>query len=187
MVNKKWSGAFTLLEVLITISLAAIFLSLALPSFSQLLKRQKADSTIQQLATTIRYARSEAIRLGKIITICFRNERNECQADGHKDWIVFIDEDGRGVWQPGKRILRKTKITDYIQWSSFPATASLQLHPTGLTNYQHGTLLYCPKDKNSLYARALFINKTARLRFSSPAKASNHHLDGSNNPLECPH
>jgi type IV fimbrial biogenesis protein FimT len=53
---------FTLVELLVTISIVAILLSLAVPSFSDLILNQQVRVSAGDLQTSLFYARSEAIK-----------------------------------------------------------------------------------------------------------------------------
>jgi len=53
---------FTLIELLVTISIVAILLSLAVPSFSDLILNQQVRVSAGDLQTSLFYARSEAIK-----------------------------------------------------------------------------------------------------------------------------
>ncbi len=52
---------FTLVELMVTLVVAAILLALAIPSFSAMLRKNRAATDISALTTTIAYARSEAV------------------------------------------------------------------------------------------------------------------------------
>ncbi len=55
-------AGFTLVELLLSLALVAILLTTALPALSDLLDSQRLRATAQQIATDLRYARSEAIK-----------------------------------------------------------------------------------------------------------------------------
>jgi type IV fimbrial biogenesis protein FimT len=63
MRNVRSSGrGFTLVELLVTISIAAILLTVAVPSFSTLILQQQVRVSAGDLQTTLFFARSEAIK-----------------------------------------------------------------------------------------------------------------------------
>lgn len=90
---------FTLVELIITLAVAAILLSLAVPSFSTMIMNNRATADTNELLADINYARSEAVKRGSPVGICRTNNPtagNPCTqgtsfADG---WIVYDAEDG---------------------------------------------------------------------------------------------
>lgn len=68
MDDRAHSG-FTLIELMVTLAVAAILATTALPAFSDLLDSQRLRATAQQIATDLRYARSEAIKRHAAIPI----------------------------------------------------------------------------------------------------------------------
>ncbi|MDT8403750.1 GspH/FimT family pseudopilin [Sulfuriflexus sp.] len=60
---------FTLIELMITIAIAAILLSIAVPSFTAMFRNNRITTQANEFITTVNLARSEAIRRGTSITI----------------------------------------------------------------------------------------------------------------------
>ncbi|MGN5009675.1 GspH/FimT family pseudopilin [Aeromonas veronii] len=54
---------FTLIELMITVGIAAILLLVGLPSMSQRLAAERLDRSATELASAYRFARSEAVKL----------------------------------------------------------------------------------------------------------------------------
>jgi type IV fimbrial biogenesis protein FimT len=63
------SRGFTLVELLVTTSIAAILLTLAVPSFSTLILNQQVRVSAGDLQTTLFYARSEAIKRAADVSV----------------------------------------------------------------------------------------------------------------------
>lgn len=61
---------FTLMELLITISIMAILTAIAIPSFQSLMTQMRMDSEIHSLITDLSFGRSEAIKQGVVINVC---------------------------------------------------------------------------------------------------------------------
>jgi type IV fimbrial biogenesis protein FimT len=102
-------AGFTLVELLVTISIAAIFIMLATPNFSELIKNSRISSNANELLAALQYARAEAITQKKVVTICTSDESNssddpECKNDvsWKAGWIIFIDQNNDGVRATGE-------------------------------------------------------------------------------------
>lgn len=60
---------FTLLELMITVAVAAILISVAVPSFIGIMAKADADAEISELYRALNYARSEAINRGTAVRL----------------------------------------------------------------------------------------------------------------------
>ena len=59
---QKHESAFTLIELMIAIAVAAVVLTLGVPGFGRVIERNQLTAHINELVSTLRFARSEAIR-----------------------------------------------------------------------------------------------------------------------------
>src|SRR3569623_2831686 len=84
---------FTLVELLVTISIATILLTMAVPSFSDFVKDNRMVTQTNDFVTALNQARSEAIRRGSRDTVCKRSSGAGCSAAGNREqgWIVILD------------------------------------------------------------------------------------------------
>jgi type IV fimbrial biogenesis protein FimT len=64
---------FTLVEVMVVLSILAILVTIALPSMRQFVVRSKIANVTNELVGSINFARSEAIRRSQPVTICPRS------------------------------------------------------------------------------------------------------------------
>lgn len=60
---------FTLIELLFTLAILAIALSIAAPSFSEMLKNQRASTAAQELRNALDYTRESAAHSGQATSI----------------------------------------------------------------------------------------------------------------------
>lgn len=74
---KKHSG-FTLVELAVTLAVAAILVSLAAPSFRDMLANNRISGTASEFMGTVNLARGEAIKRNALITVA--------SADGTTNW-----------------------------------------------------------------------------------------------------
>jgi len=84
-------SGFTLVELLVTIGVAAILITVAAPSFTNLISGAKIDSVVRRLANSFAYARSEAVARGANISVCATLDRITCSvvpADWNQGWLV---------------------------------------------------------------------------------------------------
>ena len=90
-------NGFTLIELMVTISVAAILLALAVPAFQNLLISNRITAQTNDLVSDLAFARSEAIKRGLIVSACVANTPlttpPTCGAGTNwsSGWIVFVD------------------------------------------------------------------------------------------------
>ncbi|MCK5916966.1 MAG: GspH/FimT family pseudopilin [Cocleimonas sp.] len=97
--NKKHNG-FTLIEAMVTIAVAGILLSIAIPSFSKMIERNRVSSATNEFMSAMMLTRSEAVTRTIPISLCTSDTGTSCVntlKNYAKGWIVFSDCDGDGV------------------------------------------------------------------------------------------
>ncbi len=81
------SSAYTLIELLISLIIVAILLSLVIPSFSTFISSNRLTSYANQWITTLNYARSEAIKRNQQVVV------RKLSLNWEQGWQVFVDID----------------------------------------------------------------------------------------------
>jgi len=90
---------FTLIELMVSLVVAAILLGVGVPSFQQFIKANRIKSEFGDLTEALNIARSEAAKKAAVVRVCAR-AGDLCSvnaSDWSKGWIVFYDKDGDGV------------------------------------------------------------------------------------------
>jgi type IV fimbrial biogenesis protein FimT len=90
------AGGFTLIELLVTLTVLSVVLAIAIPSFQDFLRRNRLAAETNNLVSALSYARSEAIKLGRPVSVCGVSDPEAtppvCAADAWSSgWIVFVD------------------------------------------------------------------------------------------------
>jgi type IV fimbrial biogenesis protein FimT len=85
--------AFTLIELMISILVLLVLVAVAVPSFTDLLARNRLSGQANELLSVIQLARSEAIKQNQTIRLCKANaDLDDCSAaSGAWDGWVLID------------------------------------------------------------------------------------------------
>jgi type IV fimbrial biogenesis protein FimT len=91
---------FSLIELMVTIAVLAIVLSIAAPSFQAFVRNNRMTSVANELVSALNLARSEAVRRGKTVTVC-QSDANaatpSCNGTSWTDgWLVFVGTAGAG-------------------------------------------------------------------------------------------
>lgn len=101
------AGGFTLIELMITLLIAAIVLSASLPQLGLIANQINFSSIQQSLISSIVFTRGEAIRNGGQAAICasdsIESATTSCSAsagDWSSGWIIFVDRNNNGIFDP---------------------------------------------------------------------------------------
>ena len=100
---------FTLVELIVTIAIAAILMSIAVPSYQYITTANRISGEINGLLGDMQYARSEAIKEGQTVTVCPSNAAGTaCVATNtwSNGWIVFADANNNQTVDAGEAVLR---------------------------------------------------------------------------------
>ena len=76
---------FTLVELMVTLAVLAIVLSMAAPSFSSMLQENRASTLGSELQGALQFARSEAVKRRQSVVICRSNAAGSSCENG-TDW-----------------------------------------------------------------------------------------------------
>jgi len=98
---KKNQSGFTLIEILITLTIASILLSYGIPNLKDFLTRQSLTTKANDILVDLVYARSEAINGGTPVSII-------ANPTWDKGWKIVTDNNGDGV-------LETLRISDVIE------------------------------------------------------------------------
>jgi type IV fimbrial biogenesis protein FimT len=100
---------FTLVELLVTVAVAAAVLTAGVPSFSELVQNNRMTAHVNEFVADVNLARSEAIKRGETMVLCKRNS-NATDCDDSSEWVegwlVFADENEDGSVSAGEDIVR---------------------------------------------------------------------------------
>jgi type IV fimbrial biogenesis protein FimT len=164
-------GGFTLIELIVTLAIAAIVLTVGIPSFRELLRENRLATQANEFLAALALTRSEALKRGVRVTLCKSADGASCTANGgyEQGWVVFVDPNNNATVDTGEVILRvygalpggftltgNTNVRSYV---SYAAGGMSQLISGA---FQAGTLTLCAAPK----ARSIAINSTGRARIA---------------------
>ena len=94
-------GAFTLVEMMITLTVMTIFVTLAVQGYYALIQNNRSVSLTNNFVSSFQFARTEAVLRGQTVSVCPAGDTTYTSCGGVSDWdqgwIVFVDPDSNGV------------------------------------------------------------------------------------------
>jgi len=165
---KSRQSGVTLVEVIVTLTVAVILVSLALPSFRNQLLNRTVESTADTLASDFRFARSEAIKRTSKVTICASPNGTSCTGTGglwKNGWIVFVPSASNGSFTSGDEIIRVQGAFDAIASiaaSDGTSRSSFVFEATGWSQASAQQFLVTPSGNSGVGARLVCISNKGR-------------------------
>jgi len=103
-------AGLTLIELMVVISVVAILLAIATPSFMKTIQRNRVATEVNSLVADLQLARGQAIKEGMPVTVCISNDGASCSTTlktWQTGWISFSDSNANHVVDSGETILRR--------------------------------------------------------------------------------
>lgn len=185
--SKKLTG-FTLIELMVTLSVLAILLAVAVPSFMSSIETNRISSYLQEVSAAIRYTRSEAIKRNEIATMCASSDQSTCTGSWNQGWIIFVDQNEDGSRTASEPLLRVKDGFDSgyaLTWSD-TNSGYVSFGGQGFTANQQGTFKVCGRQKRASQARGLVIQNSGSLRFAADMNSNGIPEDDEGIELACP-
>lgn len=82
---------FTLIELMVTITVLAIVVGIAIPSFYTQIQNNRSMALGEEFTSALNYARSEAVKRGKRVSLCASADGSKCSGSWPQGWIAFVD------------------------------------------------------------------------------------------------
>lgn len=142
---------FTLLEVMVVVSILGVLAAIAGPSFTPLIERWRVRDSAEALTSTLYYARSEAIKRGGGITIDATGSWNSGWKVNHTQSGVTTELQVNAAPSRVSIDQSNTKIVFYIdRWGmlsetsgGIPAAMDIAFYPAGKSTTESSAVRLC--------------------------------------------
>lgn len=154
----------TLIELLVGLTLISVVATLAIPAYAALVESQRRQDTAQQLASSLRLARVEAILRSQPVIVQAQ------EGNWSRGWHVFVDINRNQLRDDDEPILAERGGQQNVRVVGNGRVAMrIGFDNTGrLLNNANGTLAVCLKDSPaSHYQIAVAVTGRVTLRSSS--------------------
>ncbi len=178
MQNPTSDRGFSLYELLMTMTLVALVLTLGIPSFGSIVANHRLKVEVDALFHAVHLARKGSVVRRRAITICPSYGGNDCEPslDWSMGWMMFVntDRDSPAVRDDDEAILSHHPADQNVRIMSNRKAFTLRSTELRATN---GTLVFCDR-RGRATPRALVISYTGRPRVTRK--------DRRGKPYRCP-
>ncbi len=178
MVIRRTAGGYSLYELIITIGMVALVMSLGVPSFGRMLADQRLKVEVDAIFHAVHLARKESVVRRRAVTLCPSPDGQNCEPgfDWSYGWIMFVnlDRDAPAARDVDEPVLQQYSVSSHNQVVANRGSFSFRTTALRATN---GTFIFCDKARRAA-PRALVVSYTGRPRVSR--------IDRHGKPYKCP-
>ncbi len=164
MPKRTVARGFSLYELLMTMALVSLVLTLGIPSFGSIVANHRLRVEVDALFHAVHLARKGSIVRRRAITLCPSHDGSNCEPnyDWSMGWIMFVntDRDYPVARDDDEAILSYHPVDQNARIMSNRKSFTLRSTELRATN---GTLVFCDR-RGRATARALVISYTGRPR-----------------------
>ena len=171
-------GGFTLIELMVTITLVAIVMGIGVPSYQNFVVKNRIQTQASEIRSSLAMARVEAIRRGLRVRVCPGQNGCDDITNWHGGWNSFVDRNS------DKNIdANETQLEVHIRLdggSTLTGAANVIFKGDG-TAVVARTLNLCTANSHARHRRSIRISNVGRVRVCGPPAAGEPAC-----PIACP-
>ena len=160
----KRNTGFTLLELMITLTILSLVMVIGVPSMRDLVKNDRMVTQINTLVGHLAYARSEAALRHQSVVICASGTQTSCSTTNWASgWIIFVDADNNADFSAGEDMLR---VVDELSGSNTLTStvgSVVTYDKRGFAPNSVGSFTLCD-DRGDAHMKSISISTTGRVR-----------------------
>ncbi len=169
------SRGLTAVELLLTLFLIASTMTIATPSFQEILTSGEVDVAMNRLTASLSTAKTIAVTSGETVTLCGSASTIACGDSWNDGILLYIDRNEDRQLDPSDTLIQWISMADFtgdITWRAFGSQHYLLFEANGVVRSQNGRFTLCPRTSNSDHAATIVLNRTARTRMERGVAAA---------------
>ncbi len=163
--------AITLLELIITILIVAILVTIGLPHFNHMRAKQESQSVIQLIKQSLQFAKQQAALSRTRIVICPSNSATQCNNNQwSQGFIIFTDANENNQVDHNEMIYVTHRLNlkyGELRWQGALNRPNVFFNAQqGLPNGSNGSFYYC--SHQYIYHKRIILSRMGQVRYEEP-------------------
>lgn len=164
-IRNRRNAGFTLIELMVTLALAAIIAFVAVPNMRNFVLSSKIKNQTSELVSGINLARSSAIKNKAPAIMCVGNATSCSGSNWGTGWVAFLDPNNNNTFDSDEPTLYVAELPSDNKVTISFASSSLRIRPDG-TIATAVTVDICDSARSGEEGRRISINVTGRTSVS---------------------
>ena len=170
------SKGFSLIELMVTLIISTIIITMAIPAFTRWLSQNELSSSALLFRHLMSDARSEAVKHGQPVRLCNRDAVllvcKGTSLSGTKDWshgaLLFLDVDDNRAYEANiDRLLRAVELPNALS-ATWNRGDSLSFLPSGRMNWGSNGTFMLTSSNDEISPIHLVVGIQGRIRSFEP-------------------
>lgn len=176
------SKGYSLLEVLVSLSILLWLSSLLVPSYAELKARRSVSLKVWEIKRSMEYARNLAITHNRTMLLCAATETYQCVQRSGSRLVVFEDQNEDYQWSADEPLYRDIDTGDALIELSASSHAYVKFLSSGRIG-RLGNFQICTPSAGDFGRQVIFF-RSGRIRLSKDSNQDGYdEKDGS--PIRC--
>ena len=177
---------FTIIELMITVALIAVIAGIGIPSFRDVIAKNRVVSSINEFHQGLRLARSEAVKRNDTIVFCASSDQATCSGTWGNGWLIYHDADGDNTVDANEVVRVGDAVSGGFSLTFTGNTTSISFLARGLvSDGVNGTFKLCDSEGVAQRARGIVLLATGSTRRSIDNDGSGVHEDNGGTDFSC--
>ena len=175
---------FTIVELMVTLAIAAILLAVAVPSFTLFAQKRAISQKTVQVRNALELARGLALSQRQVWTVCTVDASDSCVSSAGLRLLVFRDDNDDKDFNTGEMLHQDIDIDSIELEISASGRPYIRFARSGEA-LELGNLEVCSTNQAVDYGRQAIVFRSGRIRLSNDSDGDGYD-DAGGTKIDCP-